>query len=110
MNYKNMILKIIMSTIWQNAYKNPKKQINSLKKGLILHFLTCLVLYQVLFSLIRGLSYTMIAAMVIVLLVDVALNVMRGRTSDSDILWADIIGLCSGVILVILVCATKLII
>ncbi len=74
-----------------------------MKKALIWHFLSFFVLYQVLFFAVRGLLNTMIAAMVAVLLVDVALCAMRGRSTDSDILLADILGLVAGIYLVVLV-------
>lgn len=80
------------------------------EKSLIWHFLSFFVLYSVLFPVIRGLLNTMIAAMVAVLMVDVALRAMRGRTADSDILLADILGLVAGMYLANLVSIINIII
>ena len=92
-----------ISTIRQHEHKKPVKRLYCMKKGLIWHFLSFFALYSVLFLIIRGILNTMIAAMVAVLLVDVALRAMRGRSADSDILLADILGLVAGIYLVVLV-------
>ena len=106
----NELYMMNISSIRHIADKKPVKRQLCKKKGLIWHFLSFFVLYSVLFPVIRGLLNTMIATMVAVLLVDVALRAMRGRSADSDILLADIIGLVAGMYLAILTCAINIII
>ena len=99
-----------ISTIRQHEHKKPIKRLYCIKKGQIWHFLSFFALYPILFLAIRGLLNTMIAAMVAVLLVDVAVDEMRGRSTDSDNLLADILGLVAGIYLVVLVSLINIIV
>lgn len=93
-------VRMILSALWSNLYVKPKNWLCGLQTDKVLHFTVSMVLVQMVFFLTSSLWLATIATFMIGLFKEVVVDkLISGEKVDGDDLWADIIGLCAGLVL-----------
>ena len=85
--------------IWNTLYAKPKNWLCGLQTDKVLHFVVSMVLVQMIFFLTNNLFLATLATFVIGIFKEVVIDKLVSKYKvDSDDLWADIFGVCAGVI------------
>ena len=85
--------------IWNTLYAKPKNWLCGLQTDKVLHFVVSMILVQMIFFLTYNLWLATLATFVVGILKDVVIDkIVSKEKVDSDDLWADIFGVCAGVI------------
>ena len=85
--------------IWNTLYAKPKNWLCGLQTDKVLHFVVSMVLVQMIFFLTNNLFLATLATFVIGIFKEVVIDKLVSKENvDADDLWADIFGVCAGVI------------
>ena len=85
--------------IWNTLYAKPKNWLCGLQTDKVLHFVVSMVLVQMIFFLTYNLWLSTLATFVIGIFKEVVIDKLVSKEKvDADDLWADIFGVCAGVI------------
>ena len=94
-----MEIKTMFRKIWNTLYAKPKNWLCGLQTDKVLHFVVSMVLVQMIFFLTNNLFLATLATFVIGIFKEVVIDKLVSKEKlDSDDLWADIFGVCAGVI------------
>ena len=92
--------------IWNTLYTKPKNWLCGLQTDKVLHFVVSMVLVQMIFFLTYNLWLATLATFVIGIFKEVVIdNLVSNEKVDADDLWADIFGVCAGVIMLVVYAA-----
>ena len=92
-------IKTMIRMIWNTLYTNPKNWLCGLQTDKVLHFFVSMVLVQMIFFLTYNLWLATLATFVIGIFKEVVIDKLVSKENvDADDLWADIFGVCAGVI------------
>ena len=85
--------------IWNTLYAKPKNWLCGLQTDKVLHFVVRMVLVQMIFFLTYNLWLATLATFVVGIFKEVVIDKLVSKEKlDADDLWADIFGVCAGVI------------
>ena len=85
--------------IWNTIYAKPKNWLCGLQTDKVLHFVVSMVLVQMIFFLTYNLWHATLATFVIGIFKEVVIDKLVSKEKvDADDLWADIFGVCAGLI------------
>ena len=85
--------------IWNTLYTKPKNWLCGLQTDKVLHFVVSMVLVQMIFFLTNNLFLATLATFVVGIFKEVVIDKLVSKEKvDADDLWADIFGVCAGVI------------
>ena len=85
--------------IWKTLYAKPKNWPCGLQTDKVLHFVVSMVLVQMIFFLTYNLWLATLATFVIGIFKEVVIDKLFSKEKvDVDDLWADIFGVCAGLI------------
>ena len=85
--------------IWNTLYTKPKNWLCGLKTDKVLHFVVSMLLVQMIFFLTYNLWLATLATFVIGIFKEVVIDKLVSKEKvDADDLWADIFGVCAGLI------------
>ena len=85
--------------IWNTLYAKPKNWLCGLQTDKVLHFVVSMVLVQMIFFLTHNLWLATLATFVVGIFKEVVIDKLVSKEKvDADDLWADIFGVCAGVI------------
>ena len=85
--------------IWNTLYAKPKNWLCGLQTDKVLHFVVSMVLVQMIFFLTNNLFLATLATFVVGIFKEVVIDKLVSKEKvDSDDLWADIFGVCAGLI------------
>ena len=88
--------------IWNTLYAKPKNWLCGLQTDKVLHFVVSMVLVQMIFFLTNNLFLSTLATFVIGIFKEVVIDKLVSKEKvDADDLWADIFGVCAGVIMLV---------
>ena len=94
-----MEIKTMIRMIWNTLYAKPKNWLCGLQTDKVLHFVVSMVLVQMIFFLTNNLFLATLATFVIGIFKEVVIDKLVSKERvDADDLWADIFGVCAGVI------------
>ena len=94
-----MEIKTMFRKIWNTLYAKPKNWLCGLPTDKVLHLVVSMVLVQLIFFLTNNLFLATLATFVIGIFKEVVIdNLVSKDKVDADDLWADIFGVCAGVI------------
>ena len=94
-----MEIKKMIRMIWNTLYTKPKNWLCGLQTDKLLHFVVSMVLVQMIFFLTYNLWLSTLATFVIGIFKEVVIDKLVSKDKvDADDLWADIFGVCAGVI------------
>ena len=97
MNLKK--IKTMIRMIWNTLYTKPKNWLCGLHTDKVLHFVVSMVLVQMIFFLTYNLWIATLATFVVGIFKEVVIDKLVSKENvDADDLWADIFGVCAGVI------------
>ena len=92
--------------IWNTLYTKPKNWLCGLQTDKVLHFVFSMVLVQMIFFLTYNLWLATLATFVIGIFKEVVIDkLVSNEKVDADDLWADIFGVCVGVIFLVVYAA-----
>ena len=98
-------IKTMIRMIWNTLYTKPKNWLCGLQTDKVLHFVVSMVLVQMIFFLTYNLWLATLATFVIGIFKEVVIDKLVSKEKvDADDLWADIFGVCAGLIALV-VCA-----
>ena len=99
-------IKTMIRIIWNTLYTKPKNWLCGLQTDKVLHFVVSMVLVQMIFFLTYNLWLATLATFVIGIFKEVVIdNLVSNEKVDADDLWADIFGVCAGVIMLVVYAA-----
>ena len=85
--------------IWNTLYAKPKNWLCGLQTDKVLHFVVSMVLAQMIFFLTYSLWLATLATFVVCIFKELVIDKLFSKEKvDDDDLWADIFGVCAGVI------------
>ena len=85
--------------IWNTLYTKPKNWLCGLQTDKVLHFVVSMVMVQMIFFLTYNLWLATLATFVVGIFKEVVIDKLVSKEKvDADDLWADIFGVCAGVI------------
>ena len=85
--------------IWNTLYVKPKNWLCGLQVDKVLHFVVSMELVQMIFFLTYNLWLATLATFVIGIFKEVVIDkIVSKEKVDADDIWADIFGVCAGVI------------
>lgn len=94
-----MEIKKMIRMIWNILYTKPKNWLCGLQTDKVLHFVVSMLLVQMIFFLTYNLWLATLATFVIGIFKEVVIDKLVSKEKmDADDLWADIFGVCAGVI------------
>ena len=94
-----MKIKTMIRMIWNTLYTKPKNRHSRLQTDKVLHIVVSMVLVQMIFFLTYNLWISTLATFVIGIFKEVVIDKLVSKEKvDADDLWADIFGVCAGVI------------
>lgn len=92
--------------VWNTLYVKPKNWLCGLQADKVLHFVVSMVLVQMIFFLTNNLWLAILATFVIGIFKEVVIDKLFSKEKvDADDLWADIFGVCAGVITLVVYAA-----
>ena len=92
-------IKTMIRMIWNTLYAKPKNWLCGLQTDKVLHFVVSMVLVQMIFFLTYNLWLATMSTFVIGIFKEVVIDkLVSNEKVDADDLWADIFGVCAGVI------------
>ena len=92
--------------IWNTLYAKPKNWLCGLQTDKVLHFVVSMVLVQMIFFLTYDLWLATLATFVVGIFKEVVIDKLVSKEKvDSDDLWADIFGVCAGLIALVVYAA-----
>ena len=92
-------IKTMIRMIWNTLYAKPKNWLCGLQTDKVLHFVVSMVLVQMILFLTNNLFLSTLATFVIGIFKEVVIDKLVSKEKvDADDLWADIFGVCAGVI------------
>ena len=96
---KKQRLKTMIRMIWNTLYAKPKNWLCGLQTDKVLHFFVSMVMVQMIFFLTNNLFLATLATLVVGIFKEVVIDKLVSKEKvDADDLWADIFGVCAGVI------------
>ena len=96
---KTMEIKTMIRMIWNTLYTKPKNWLFGLQTDKVLHFVVSMLLVQMIFFLTYNLWLATLATFVIGIFKEVVIDKLVSKEKvDADDMWADIFGVCAGVI------------
>ena len=96
---KKQRLKTMIRMIWNTLYAKPKNWLCGLQTDKVLHFVVSMVMVQMIFFLTYNLFLATLATFVVGIFKEVVIDKLVSKEKvDADDLWADIFGVCAGVI------------
>ena len=88
--------------IWNTLYSKPKNWLCGVQTDKVLHFVVSMVMVQMIFFLTYNLWLATLATFVIGIFKEVVIDKLVSKEKvDADDLWADIFGVCAGVITIV---------
>lgn len=88
--------------IWNTLYTKPKNWLCGLQTDKVLHFVVSMLLVQMIFFLTYNLWLATLATFVIGIFKEVVIDKLVSKEKvDADDMWADIFGVCAGVIMLV---------
>lgn len=85
--------------IWNTLYTKPKNWLCGLQTDKVLHFVVSMEMVQMIFFLTYNLWLATLATFVIGIFKEVVIDKLVSKEKvDGDDLWADIFGVCAGLI------------
>ena len=92
--------------IWNTLYAKPKNWLCGLQTDKVLHFVVSMVLVQMIFFLTNNLFLATLATFVVGIFKEVVIDKLVSKEKvDADDLWADIFGVCAGLIALVVYAA-----
>ena len=92
--------------IWNTLYTKPKNWLCGLHTDKVLHFVVSMVMVQMIFFLTYNLWLSTLATFVIGIFKEVVIDkIVSKEKVDADDLWADIFGVCAGLIALVVYAA-----
>lgn len=92
--------------IWNTLYAKPKNWLCGLKTDKMLHFVVSMELVQMIFFLTYNLWLATLATFVVGIFKEVVIDKLVNKEKvDADDLWADICGVCAGLITLVVYAA-----
>lgn len=92
----------MLRTIWNTLYVKPKNWLCGVQTDKVLHFVVSMELVQMIFFLTYNLWLATLATFVIGIFKEVVIDKFVSKEKvDADDLWADIFGVCAGVITIV---------
>lgn len=93
------MIKIMIRMLWNTLYVKPKNWLCGVQTDKVLHFVVSMVLVQMIFFLTYNKWLAILATFVIGIFKKVVIDKLVSKEKvDADDLWADIFGVCAGVI------------
>ena len=103
---KKQRLNTMIRMIWNTLYTKPKNWLCGLQTDKVLHFVVSMVLVQMIFFLTYNLWLATLATFVVGIFKEVVIDKLVSKEKvDADDLWADIFGVCAGVITLVVYAA-----
>ena len=85
--------------IWNILYTKPKNWLCGLQTDKVLHFVVSMEMVQMIFFLTYNLWLATLVTFVVGIFKEVVIDKLVSKEKvDTDDIWADILGVCSGVI------------
>ena len=103
-------IKTMIRMIWNTLYTKPKNWLCGLQTDKVLHFVVSMLLVRMIFFLTYNLWLATLSRFVVGIFKEVVIDKLVSKEKvDADDLWADIFGVCAGVItLVVYAAMTKI--
>lgn len=85
--------------IWNTLYTKPKNWLCGLQTDKVLHFVVSMLLVQMIFLLTYSVWLATLAVLVVGIFKEVVIDKIASKEKvDADDMWADIFGVCAGLI------------
>lgn len=93
---------MLIRMIWNTLYTKPKNWLCGLQTDKVLHFVVSMLLVQMIFFLTYSVWLATLATFVVGIFKEMVIDKLVSKEKvDADDLWADIFGVCAGLIMLV---------